>query len=68
MIDWRIRVEGQNWIGGQIRFGWRSYIVGESGLGLSCKAWTFSEWMDTVSVEDEMIGSDQVMVLGEMGP
>ncbi len=43
-------------------------LVGETGLGLSCNAWTFTEWMDTVLVEDEVIGSDQVMVLGEMGP
>jgi len=43
-------------------------LVGETGLGLSCKAWAFTEWMDTDLVEDEMIGSDQVMVLGEMGP
>ena len=43
-------------------------LVGETGLGLSCKVWVFTEWMDTVLVEDEMIGSDQVMVLGEIGP
>ena len=35
---------------------------------LSCNVCTFTDWMITVLMEDEMTGSDQVMVLGEMGP